>query len=718
MEEAKKRKRPKENGEAERYDKKPRVSQNDPRGPKNGVEARASYIGAGIQTSYGNGRVAGGLGPNVPTGPRGAPTGPRALRDKAHNARPAVSIPIHEPKAIISVVPPPLMPPPEPVFIAPPHLAAAIPTGPKAAGKFVNLKSTNKSAGVPVVSRVVGAGLKKFFPGDEEEEEVKRAITVSPVIAKRPLPDLAPEPERQAEGRGRNRKDNRSKRDDRMDVDVREPLKGVQRDTRAQYDRRPFPEQRQFRNEAPARDSHDDFQRSHYNGAHPSSRQADERDRSKNEPRGSAAYSNARSHEPNYPQKNRTDYGYERPPHDQQGSNHQAAHSESYYSPASYTSSSVHSPYPNDRHSVSNSYRPPLPPQDQLRISQRPAEIVAAHQAPSGVFYQSPAARHHPSHPSETHGGPARYTPDYLGHGPPRHSRPSSPRELGELSSDIERVENHEQEGQEPEEGEDSGREEVEESLLISTAADVEAPSTVVQEAEERGVIIPPFVRGSAGEEIYERLVQVGEGTYGKVYKARNVETGNLVALKRIRMEAEKDGFPVTAVREIKLLQSLRHPNVVDLIEMMVSKGKSVTAYFVHILIWSSTGHVYMVFEYVDHDLTGVLHHPSINFTPAHLKSIMSQFLLGLGFIHRRGVLHRDLKGSNILISKSGELKIADFGLARFYAKGRKNDYTNRVITQWYKPPELLFGATIYGAEVDMWSAGCARYYVYLANTC
>lgn len=114
-----------------------------------------------------------------------------------------------------------------------------------------------------------------------------------------------------------------------------------------------------------------------------------------------------------------------------------------------------------------------------------------------------------------------------------------------------------------------------------------------------------------------------------------------------------------------------------------------------------------MVLEYVDHDLTGILQHPSINFTPAHLKSLMQQFLQGLGFIHRRGVLHRDLKGSNILLSKRGELKIADFGLARFYQRGRQNDYTNRVITQWYKPPELLFGATVYDERVDMWSAGC-----------
>ncbi|GAA5872715.1 hypothetical protein JCM8547_006323 [Rhodosporidiobolus lusitaniae] len=199
-----------------------------------------------------------------------------------------------------------------------------------------------------------------------------------------------------------------------------------------------------------------------------------------------------------------------------------------------------------------------------------------------------------------------------------------------------------------------------------------------------------PVPAPAAPTELYERLVQVGEGTYGKVYKARNVETGGLVALKRIRMEAEKDGFPVTAVREIKLLQGLRHSNVVELVEMLVSKG-----------------HVYMVFEYVDHDLTGVLNHPTINFTPAHLKSLMQQFLQGLGFIHRRGVLHRDLKGSNILLSRQGELKIADFGLARFFQRGRGNDYTNRVITQWYKPPELLFGATVYGEAVDMWSAGC-----------
>lgn len=199
----------------------------------------------------------------------------------------------------------------------------------------------------------------------------------------------------------------------------------------------------------------------------------------------------------------------------------------------------------------------------------------------------------------------------------------------------------------------------------------------------------PSSPRGSR-DELYEIVSQVGEGTFGKVYKARNTSTGRFVALKRIRMEAERDGFPVTAMREIKLLQSLRHDNVVRLYEMMVAGTN-----------------VYMVFEYMDHDLTGILSQTQFSFTDAHLKSLCRQMLAGLAYLHHKGVIHRDIKGSNILINNRGELKLGDFGLARFYQKRRRSDYTNRVITLWYRPPELLFGTTVYGPEVDMWSAGC-----------
>jgi CTD kinase subunit alpha len=182
----------------------------------------------------------------------------------------------------------------------------------------------------------------------------------------------------------------------------------------------------------------------------------------------------------------------------------------------------------------------------------------------------------------------------------------------------------------------------------------------------------------------------VGSGTYGKVFKAIHVYTKNLVALKKIRMEGERDGFPVTAVREIKLLQSLKHQNIVKLQEVMVEKNDC-----------------FMVFEYLSHDLTGLLNHPSFKLEAAHKKHLAKQLFEGLDYLHRRGVLHRDIKAANILVSNDGQLKLADFGLARFYAKRRQLDYTNRVITIWYRSPELLLGETQYGPEVDIWSAAC-----------
>lgn len=182
----------------------------------------------------------------------------------------------------------------------------------------------------------------------------------------------------------------------------------------------------------------------------------------------------------------------------------------------------------------------------------------------------------------------------------------------------------------------------------------------------------------------------VGSGTYGKVFKGLNVYTKGQVALKRIRMEGERDGFPVTAIREVKLLQSLRHTNIVNLEEVMVERNDC-----------------FMVFEYLSHDLTGLLNHPTFKLDDAQKKDLAKQLFDGLDYLHIRGVLHRDIKAANILVSNEGVLKLADFGLARFYAKHHNLNYTNRVITIWYRSPELLLGETQYTAAVDVWSAAC-----------
>ena len=219
----------------------------------------------------------------------------------------------------------------------------------------------------------------------------------------------------------------------------------------------------------------------------------------------------------------------------------------------------------------------------------------------------------------------------------------------------------------------------------------VEEKKKVIKRLAPREVLPADF---AGSESVYYRKPGnesvVGSGTYGKVFKAIQVYTKSLVALKKIRMEGERDGFPVTAVREIKLLQSIKHVNVVSLQEVMVEKNDC-----------------FMVFEYLSHDLTGLLNHPTFKLEHSHKKHLARQLFEGLDYLHRRGVLHRDIKAANILISSTGQLKLADFGLARFYLKRRALDYTNRVITIWYRSPELLLGETQYGPAVDIWSAAC-----------
>ncbi|KAM7523741.1 hypothetical protein LguiA_013643 [Lonicera macranthoides] len=212
---------------------------------------------------------------------------------------------------------------------------------------------------------------------------------------------------------------------------------------------------------------------------------------------------------------------------------------------------------------------------------------------------------------------------------------------------------------------------------------------------------------GSRSVDCFEKLEQIGEGTYGQVYMAREIKTGEIVALKKIRMDNEKEGFPITAIREIKILKKLQHENVIKLKEIVTSQGPEADEPIRADSNNKYKGHIYMVFEYMDHDLTGLADRPGLRFTIPQIKCYMKQLLTGLHYCHVNQVLHRDIKGSNLLIDNEGNLKLADFGLARSFSSDHNGNLTNRVITLWYRPPELLLGATKYGPSVDMWSVGC-----------
>ncbi|XP_013391928.1 cyclin-dependent kinase 12 isoform X3 [Lingula anatina] len=201
--------------------------------------------------------------------------------------------------------------------------------------------------------------------------------------------------------------------------------------------------------------------------------------------------------------------------------------------------------------------------------------------------------------------------------------------------------------------------------------------------------------------DMFDLVSQVGEGTYGQVYKAKDKITGAMVALKKVRLENEKEGFPITAVREIKILRQLNHENIVNLKEIVTDKKDALD-------FRKDKGAFYLVFEYMDHDLMGLLESGLVTFDEVHIASCLKQLLDGLNYCHKRNFLHRDIKCSNILMNNRGQIKLADFGLARLYqAEDKERPYTNKVITLWYRPPELLLGEERYGTSIDVWSVGC-----------
>ncbi|XP_065057555.1 cyclin-dependent kinase 10-like [Rhopilema esculentum] len=189
----------------------------------------------------------------------------------------------------------------------------------------------------------------------------------------------------------------------------------------------------------------------------------------------------------------------------------------------------------------------------------------------------------------------------------------------------------------------------------------------------------------------FEKLNRIGEGTYGVVYRARDTVSGEIVALKKVRMDKEKDGLPISSLREINLLLQISDVNVVKLFEIAVGR---------------KLDNVFLVMEYCHQDLASLLDNMTTPFSESQIKCLMLQLLKGVEHLHFRYIIHRDLKVSNLLLTNKGILKIADFGLARKFGYPSKQ-MTPVVVTLWYRAPELLLGSRIQTPAIDMWAVGC-----------
>lgn len=189
--------------------------------------------------------------------------------------------------------------------------------------------------------------------------------------------------------------------------------------------------------------------------------------------------------------------------------------------------------------------------------------------------------------------------------------------------------------------------------------------------------------------ERYEKIARIGEGAYGVVFKCRNRQTGEVVAIKKFTESEEDPVIHRIAMREIRTLKQLKHPNLINLIEVFKRKKR-----------------LHLVFQYVDHTLLNELEQNPKGLKRSQVVEFTWQLLQAVNFCHERNFIHRDVKPENILITKTRQLKLCDFGFARTLT-GPDDKYTDYVATRWYRAPELLVGDTQYGPPVDIWAIGC-----------
>ncbi|EPR78029.1 Cell division protein kinase [Spraguea lophii 42_110] len=214
-----------------------------------------------------------------------------------------------------------------------------------------------------------------------------------------------------------------------------------------------------------------------------------------------------------------------------------------------------------------------------------------------------------------------------------------------------------------------------------------------MQSSDEEGEIVyrKPIAKNNIFE--YNILNKIGEGTFGIVYLSTKGEKS--FALKKMIFENNQNGLPLTTIREIKVLKSLKHKNIINIIDIVTNKIKDKGNVY-------EKYEIFVVFPYVNTDLSRLIRKELIK--RDDMKYILLQIIEGLNYLHENNVIHRDLKSSNILVNDNMEIKIADFGLAR--VKSLKNDYTPGVVTLWYRPPEILLGSSNYDEKIDIWSYG------------
>ena len=191
----------------------------------------------------------------------------------------------------------------------------------------------------------------------------------------------------------------------------------------------------------------------------------------------------------------------------------------------------------------------------------------------------------------------------------------------------------------------------------------------------------------------YKKTKKLGEGTYATVHLGHlTSDPKQLVAIKKIKLNADyRDGLSMDAIREIKYLQELSHPNIIALYSVFASKHKNLNL----VLEYLPLGDLEMVIR----DVKGV------RYGTGDIKAWMGMLGRAVWFCHENFILHRDIKPNNLLIAADGEIKLADFGLARSFSDPYRV-MTHQMITRWYRPPELLYGARHYSGAVDIWSVG------------